>query len=95
MTPPVPAGEHDKPGRHRHPGREGGQARVHRPAEEDADAGRGQTHHADEDAESPVCHHDTPAALPSQLTVRKQDKRAVVGVVLGSCLIVFLRFVTV
>lgn len=65
------AGEHDKPGGDRHPGREGRQAGVHRPAEEDADAGRGQADHAHEDSEPPLCHHDTPAALPSQLTVRR------------------------
>lgn len=68
-----PAGEHDKPGGDGHLGREGRQAGVHRPAEEDADARRRQTHHAHEDAEPPLCYHDTPAALPSQLTVSHSD----------------------
>lgn len=63
------AGEHDEPGGDGHLGREGGPAGVHRPAEEDADAGRRQAHHAHEDAEPPLRYHDAPAALPSQLTV--------------------------
>lgn len=69
----APAGEHDEPGGHRHPGWEGRQTGVHRPTEEDADAGRRQEDHAHEDPEPPFCYHDTPAALPSQLPVRLVD----------------------
>lgn len=74
VTSCLSAGEHDQPGGDGHPGREGRQAGVHRPVEEDADAGRRQADHAHEDSEPPLCHHDAPAALPPQLTVSQHGQ---------------------
>ena len=69
--PPHAAGEHDPPGRDGRAGGEGGPPGVHRPAEEDAHAGRGQEGHAHQDPQPPLRHHEPPAALPPQLPVRR------------------------
>lgn len=92
VTSCLSAGEHDQPGGDGHPGWEGRQAGVHRPVEEDADAGRRQADHAHEDSEPPLCHHDAPAALPPQLTVSQhgQDWLGVSQVDLDA--VVFCRF---
>lgn len=66
-----PAGEHDHPGGHRHPGREGRQTGVHWPAKEDAYSRCRQEDHTHEDAEPSFRYHDAPSAFPPQLTVRQ------------------------